>query len=72
MSFDASSILLDIMTSAIGFALFTYGRKQARLPQVIGGIALMAYPYFVSSYTSLLIIGVLICVAVWLALRMGY
>ena len=60
------------MTSAIGYALFSYGRKQSRLPQVFGGVLLMVYPYFVSSFTSMLTIGVAICAAVWLATRMGW
>lgn len=72
MNFDASSLFLSLVTSAIGFALFTYGRKNVRLPQVFGGIALMIYPYFVGSATLLLVIGVLICVAVWIAVRMGW
>lgn len=60
------------MTSAIGYALFSYGRKQSRLPQVFGGVLLMVYPYFVSSFTSMLTIGVVICAAVWLMTRMGW
>ena len=72
MDLSASSIFLSLFTSAIGFALFTYGRKSARLPQVIGGVALMVYPYFVGSAATSLIVGVLICAGVWVAVRMGY
>ncbi len=72
MSFDPTTLFISLMTSAIGYALFSYGRKQARLPQVIGGVLLMVYPYFVDSITSMLVVGVLICVGVWLALRMGW
>lgn len=72
MDFDAGSLFLSLVTSAIGFALLTYGRKNARLPQVFGGLALMIYPYFVSSVTAMLVIGALISLAVWLAARMGW
>ena len=72
MDFSASSLFLSLFTSAVGFALFTYGRKTERLPQLVGGIALMVYPYFVGSAGVSLAIGALICVAVWLAVRMGY
>jgi hypothetical protein len=72
MSFDPGTLFVSLMTSAIGYALFSYGRKQARLPQVFGGVLLMVYPYFVSSFASTLTIGVAICAAVWLATRMGW
>lgn len=72
MDFSASSLFLSLFTSAIGFALFTYGRKSARLPQVIGGVSLMVYPYFVGSAAVSLVVGAAICVAVWVAVRMGY
>ena len=72
MDLSANSIFLSLLTSAIGFALFTYGRKNVRLPQVFGGVALMIYPYFVGSAVTSLIVGVLICVAVWVAVRMGW
>jgi len=72
VSFDPSTLFVSLLTSAIGYGLFSYGRKQARLPQVIGGVLLMVYPYFVSSFTSMLGIGVLISAGVWVALRMGW
>ncbi len=72
MSFDPSTLFVSLMTSAIGYALFSYGRKQARIPQVIGGLLLMVYPYFVSSLTSMLVIGILITAGVWLAVRSGW
>jgi hypothetical protein len=72
VNFDPSTLFVSLLTSVIGYALFTYGRKQARLPQVVGGLLLMVYPYFVASLTSMLVIGVLICAGVWVALRMGW
>jgi hypothetical protein len=72
VDFSANSLFLSLFTSAIGLALFRYGRKSERLPQVVGGVALMVYPYFVGSAATSLVVGVLICVAVWVAIRMGY
>ncbi len=72
MSFDPATLFVSLMTSAIGYALFSYGRKQSRLPQVVGGLLLMVYPYFVSSFTSMLVIGVAITAAVWFATEMGW
>lgn len=72
MDLSASSLFLSLITSAVGFALFTYGRKMQRLPQVVGGIALMVYPYFVGSAAVSLVVGAAISIGVWLAVRMGY
>ena len=57
---------------AIGFVLFTYGKKMHRLPQLIGGIALMVYPYFTPTVTTLVSVGTLICALVWFAVQLDY
>ena len=45
-----------IMASVLGFALFVYGKKQKRLPQLVVGVVLMIFPYFISG--ALLQIGI--------------
>lgn len=72
MSFDPWVLLVSLVVSGAGLVLFTYGRKQARLPQVVGGLLLMVYPYFVSTLAGILVAGALIGVGVWVALRMGW
>jgi hypothetical protein len=52
--------------------LFTYGKKMDRLPQLVGGIALMVYPYFTPSMTSMISVGVLVCAGVWFAVERGW
>jgi hypothetical protein len=69
---DAGLLFLSLITSGVGFVLFVYGKKQSRWPQLAGGLALMVYPYFVSTLTATLIIGVGIMVAVWVAVRQGW
>jgi hypothetical protein len=49
-----------------------YGRKQARWPQLVGGLALMVYPYFTDTIRSLLFVGLALSAAVWLAVRAGW
>ena len=71
-SFEPATLFVSIVTSLVGFGLFSYGRKQARLPQVIGGLFLMVYPYFVSTLTSMLVIAFVILAGVWFALRAGW
>jgi hypothetical protein len=72
MSFDPGLLFLSLVTSGVGFVLFVYGRKQERPPQLAGGIALMVYPYFVSTVTMMLAIGAAIVAATWLAVRQGW
>ena len=72
MDLDANSILLSLVVGSIGFVAFVYGKRMARLPHMIAGIVLMAYPYFV---TNLLLSGglaVLVLAALWLAVRLGW
>jgi hypothetical protein len=72
MSFDPGTLFLSLITSGIGFVLFMYGRKQDRIPQLIGGIVLMIYPYFVSSLLMNVLVGAGVIGAVWLAVRQGW
>jgi len=72
MSFDPGMLFLSLITSGVGFVLFVHGKKQGRGPQLAGGLALMVYPYFVSTVTMMLIVGSVICAAVWLAVRQGW
>jgi len=66
---DANWLILSMIPSGIGFVLFVYGKKQQRWPQLVGGIAMMVYPYFTPTITSMLIIGMLIGAAVYWAVR---
>jgi hypothetical protein len=72
MSLDPGLLFLSLITSGIGFVLFVYGKKQGRPPQLAGGIALMVYPYFVSTMTMTIVIGTAIGAGVWLAVRQGW
>ncbi|MGE3273667.1 MAG: hypothetical protein AB7O67_01055 [Vicinamibacterales bacterium] len=72
MTIDPGYLLLSLVVSGVGFVLFTYGRKQARLPQVVGGLLLMVYPYFASTWTGLLGGGALIAAVTWWVVRLGW
>jgi hypothetical protein len=49
MNLDGNSLLASLLVSSIGFVSFAYGKKQKRLPQLLVGLLLMGFPYFVSS-----------------------
>ncbi len=72
MSFDPSWIMVELVVSGVGFVLFTYGRKQQRVPQVAAGVLFMVYPFFVSSVTGLTVGACLLLGGLWLALRLGW
>jgi hypothetical protein len=72
MSLDPTLLFLSLITSGAGFVLFMYGKKQERWPQLAGGLALMVYPYFVSTVTGTLAVGAGIVAAIWIAIRQGW
>jgi hypothetical protein len=72
VSFDATTLMLSLIPSGIGFVLFTYGKKQERWAHMAAGVALMVYPYFVSTVLQMLLGGALIGGAFWWALQSGW
>ena len=72
MNFDPTWLFLSLIPSGIGFALFVYGKKQGRLPQLVAGIALMVYPYIATTVTTLLTFGAMIMAGLWLAIRLDW
>lgn len=72
MSFDPGILFFSLITSGVGFVLFVYGKKQGRGPQLVAGIVLMVYPYFVPDLLWNVVIFLVVCVATWLAVRQGW
>lgn len=72
LSFDANALVLSFLLGFVGLGLFVYGKKQARMPQLVAGVLFMVYPYFTSTLTSMLIVGAVLGVGLWWALRMGW
>jgi predicted phage tail protein len=71
-SLDPGVLFLSLITSGIGFVLFMYGKKQDRMPQLVAGIVLMVYPYFVPGLLMNVLAGAGIIGAMWLAIRQGW
>lgn len=71
MDLSVSGIAANLLVSAVGCGIFLYGKKQRRAPQLLAGLLLMTYPYFVDGATAMLTIGACIVGALWLALRAG-
>lgn len=71
MGFDANAFLLSMLIGSVGFVLFVYGRKQSRLPQMLAGVTLMAFPYFVSNLLVMVGIAVAVLAAMYAMIRLG-
>jgi hypothetical protein len=56
-----------IVFGLIGFVAFRIGRKNKHGRTLWLGVALMLYPYLISSTAMLYAIGVALCVAIWLS-----
>lgn len=72
MNLDPTWLFLSLIPSGIGFVLFVYGKKQERWPYLLAGIVFLVYPYFTDTIFLLLGVGVLVGVALWLAIRAGW
>ncbi len=57
------NLFFGIVTGAIGVGYIVYGRRQTRFVPLVAGVLLCAYPYFVESWTWLLIIAAVLLAA---------
>jgi MFS family permease len=55
-----------LVFSVIGYAAWRYGRKTSRRPTMWIGVALMFYPYVVSRTWLLYVVGVALCIGIWI------
>ena len=71
MELDGTSLIVSLLIGTVGFAAFAYGKKQGRLPQLVVGILLMVFPYFVPNPLLAGGITVTLLGLMWLAIRGG-
>ncbi|PKG73550.1 hypothetical protein CXF86_17295 [Shewanella sp. GutCb] len=58
---DSASILVwSVLFGSIGMGYFMYGRRQKAIVPLCIGLSLFVFPYFMSSVTMLLIVGVIL------------
>ncbi len=55
---NAAILLWGVLFGSIGFGFFLYGKKQGAIVPLACGLALMVFPYFISSTVLLIVIGV--------------
>lgn len=71
MGLSVAVIVVGFLVSTIGFSLFLYGKKQARVPQLIVGVLLMALPFVLHNALWMAVASVTTVGGMWLAVRMG-
>lgn len=57
---DSTTLFIGILAGAIGVGYFAYGKRQRMYVPMLAGVALMVYPYFLSSVWALVAVGVLL------------
>ncbi len=57
---SAAVLLWGVVFGSLGLAYFVYGKKQQRFVPLLCGIALMAFPYFISNTIVLVVIGLVL------------
>jgi hypothetical protein len=68
---DGSSLILSLVIGCVGFVCFAYGKRQQRFPQMLAGVILSVYPYFVSNLILMAAIAVAILALLGVAIRLG-
>ena len=56
--FNGANLLGGLLFGSIGFVAFAYGKRMHVWKPMFLGLALMAYPYFVTNDIALFAIGV--------------
>jgi hypothetical protein len=71
MEINGNSLLASLLISSMGFVAFMYGKRQRRLPQMLVGVLLMGFPYFVSNVLLMFGLAVVLLACLWGMLRLG-
>jgi len=67
---DTAWLMWSALFGLIGTAVFLYGRRQRRAAPTLMGVALMVYPYFVSTTLGVVGVGALLLVGLFVGNRL--
>jgi hypothetical protein len=70
--FTSASLFAALVVSSVGLGLAGYGKKMARLPQLVVGLLLLVYPYFVTAVVPMIIVAVVLLAVMALAIARGH
>lgn len=69
---ESGPLFLSLFIGAIGSALFIYGKKQGRIPQLATGLVLVVYPYFIPTLWLMAVVAVVLLAVLWGVVKAGY
>ena len=72
MNLSLGWIVASLIVSSIGFILLNYGRKFARIPQVVVGVLMLVYPYFVPGVLANVLVAVGLLAVLGVVVRLGW
>lgn len=72
MDFDPTELFVTFAVSGVGFVFFSYGRKMSRPPQIVGGLMMMVFPYFVSGPVVCGLCGLGLAALIGVAVKCGW
>jgi hypothetical protein len=71
MNLDGNALLLSLVVSSVGLVCLAYGKKQGRVPQIVAGLTLIIFPYFVSNLLIMALVAVAVLALLTVAVRLG-
>jgi hypothetical protein len=69
---DVEYLFASLFVGSVGYVAFAYGRRQRRLPQLLTGLTLMIFPYFVDGVLLMLLVAAALVALMWLAVKLGW
>lgn len=72
MDFSPAALIASVIAGAFGFALFRYGKREQRLPQLVGGLVLMIGPYVTGGALGTITLTAVVAIGLFGALRAGW
>lgn len=62
---DPAELFLSLLFGLIGTSVYIYGKRCTNIRHILLGIALIGFPWFISGLWPTLLVGVGLCVGVY-------
>ncbi len=72
MNFNSSFLFASLFWGSVGIGYWVYGKKQRELMPMLGGVAIIAVSYLVSSWLLMTLLCLALMVVVYLLVKRGY
>ena len=63
MEMDGNYLMLSLLFSMVGTALFLFGKKAQQMPHLMAGLALMICPYFLTNLIAMASVCIILAIA---------